>query len=128
MQVGKFSIVDGVVLAGEKRIISVGENRGFIITVIFVGIDRVVGAPLDNKTTRLEERLFVEDAQSLDAGNGGVGDGQLDPSVAGDARTRGEAQEIIVPLKVAGRSKGDSTEGAGTDSVCRGKIIEQLHV
>ena len=64
-EVFDFSIFDGVVVGGIK---TVGPVRNdVVVTVVFGGVDGVVGAPLDDEASRLQEGLLIRDAQSVNA-------------------------------------------------------------
>jgi hypothetical protein len=106
VEVGKFGVIDGREVVGERNI-SGGTNRSGIVTVVFVVEDGVVGPPLNDEARLLNDGLVFELRESLDAGDGSVRHGKDGPAVSCHAKTGGEREEEVVAVHVTRRGKSD---------------------
>ena len=128
-EVVKFGVVDGVEIGeGESVVIGGWALWGFVIKIVFVVIDGVVGAPFNNEAVFLEEGHFVADGKGLDASDGRVRDRKLGPAVSGNASTSGEGDEIVRSLDVSGRVEGNGADGTSGWGVGGGVIIKHLRI
>jgi len=109
-------------------IVKGGVGRGLKIGVIFGVIDGVIGAPFNDESSGLEERLTIVEGKGVDPGNGGVGDGKFGPTMAGDTSTGGKREEIKRSMGTAGGTDGDRTHGACVWGVGRVMVVKNLGV
>ena len=76
--------VNGIVVGNVKTVVW-GGIGGSKISVIFVVVDGVVGAPLDDEATLLDKGLALEGRKGFDTRNGVVGHREEGPLMSGNA-------------------------------------------
>jgi hypothetical protein len=101
--------VNGVVV-GKVKTVEGGGVGWSKIAVIFIGVDRVVGTPLNDEATRLYEGLAFESRKGFNARDGVFCHREKGPLVAGNAGAGRQEKEIIVPFGVTGGGQSNGAE------------------
>ena len=86
-------------MGGVDEIVG-GVGRGGVIRIVFGLIYGTVRAPLNIKTSRLDEGLVVGKGKGFNTSNDSVRKGTLGPAMAGKARVGGKGHEINSPWAV----------------------------
>jgi hypothetical protein len=126
-EIVKFIDVDVIVGVRFKNV-GGGVSARAEIAIVFGVVDRVVGAAFNDEAAGLNEWLTILEGEGFDAGDGGVGHGEFDPLVAGDAGTTRERQEIVVTGRVAGRVKSNGPDGTRLGRVGGVVVFEHLNI
>jgi hypothetical protein len=98
------------------------------VGIVCISIDVLIVTPFNNKTTLLDERLTIGEREGLDAGNGGIRNGNFGPSVTRDTSTGGQREKEIIALGVAGGHERNRTKRARARSIGRIAVLEDLDI
>jgi hypothetical protein len=88
----------------------------------------MVGTPLYDQAGLLNQGLPILAGDGLHAGNGGVRDRELNPTVPIYTRTGRQRHEMIVPLRISRRGEGDGSQRSGTCCIGGVGVLEDLDV
>ena len=88
----------------------------------------MIGTPLDDYTTLLEEGLVLRLCERFNAINGSVGNGEDLITVPRDAGAGGKGKKKIVATEVSSGGQGDGTKSPGAEGVGGIGVVKQLDV
>jgi hypothetical protein len=127
-EVIKFIGIDVIVGVVGFKNVGGGVCARMEITIVFGVVDRVVGAAFNNEAAGLDEGLAFFESDGFDASDSGVGHGEDNPLVAGNASAARKGQKIVVTGRVAGGVESNSADGTRLGRVGGVVIFEHLNV